>query len=126
MPSTRTVPGRLSLGAEPSQAVQVDIDAWTTLERVRRAAMALALCWSLAGVTIIIPVVHFVAPPVLLVAGPIVFVWRLLSRESLKEVRGACPRCKTARVLPTSGAPKPETNVFCEGCGNQLTLRLEG
>jgi hypothetical protein len=124
MPSTRTVPGTLSLGSEPRQAVQVDIDTWTTLERLRRAAMALALCWSLAGVTIIIPVVHFVAPPVLLLAGPIVFVWRVLTRESLKAVRGPCPRCRTDKVLPTSGAPKPETNVFCDGCGNQLTLRL--
>jgi hypothetical protein len=124
MPSTRTLPGTLSLGSEPSQAVQVDVDTFTMLERLRRAAVGLALCWSLAGFTIMIPVVHFVAPPVLLLAGPIVFTWRFLSRESLKEVRGTCPRCKTAKVLPTSGAPKPERNVFCEGCGNQLTLRL--
>ncbi|MCA2976999.1 MAG: hypothetical protein INH41_07615 [Myxococcaceae bacterium] len=124
MPSTRTLSGTLTLGADPSQPVAVDVDTFSLIERTRRAAMGLALCWSLAFASLFIPVVHFVAPPVLLLAGPIAFVVRFLTREALRQVRGVCPRCRAERVLPASGAPKPERNVFCEGCGNQLTLRL--
>lgn len=115
---------RLSLGSEqPTQAVALVAD-WTLLERLRRGAIGLALCWSLAGVSIVIPGLHFVLPPVLLLAGPIVFVWRFLTRSSFKEVAGVCPRCKVERTLSMSDKEQPETNVFCDGCGNQLTLRV--
>lgn len=120
----RNVPVKLSLGSEqPTQAVAIIAD-WTVLERLRRAAIGLALCWSLAGVSIIIPGLHFVLPPVLLLAGPFVFGWRFLTRASFKEVKGLCPRCKVERTLGMSGKEAAEANVFCDGCGNQLTLRV--
>lgn len=121
---TRTVPVRLSLGAEPPTDALATISDWTVLERLRRAAIALALTWSVAGVTLIIPGLHFVLPPVLLLLGPFLFVWRLATRTSFTQVEGHCPRCKVPRAMPMSGAVKPETNVLCDGCGNQLTLRL--
>lgn len=121
---TRTLPVRLSLGAEtPTQAAATIAD-WTLLERLRRAAVALSICWSLAGVSIIIPGLHFILPPVLILAGPAIFIWRFLARSSFTEVRGVCPRCKVERSMPMGGAVKDETNVLCDGCGNQLTLRL--
>jgi hypothetical protein len=121
---TRTVPVTLSLGSEkPTQATAL-ISDWTLIERLRRGAVVLAICWSLAGVSIIIPGFHFIGPPVLLLLGPILFVWRLLTGSSFKEVSGDCPRCKSAKVLSMGGKFEPEANVFCEGCGNQLTLRV--
>ena len=118
----RSVPVRLSLGSEqPTQAIAVIAD-WTMLERLRRGAIGLALCWSLAGVSIIIPGLHFVAPPLLILAGPVVFVWRFLTRSSFKEAKGVCPRCKVERTLGMGGKEAAETNVFCDGCGNQLSI----
>lgn len=121
----RTTPVRLSLGADATDATAV-ISDWTLIERLRRGVMLLALSWCLAGFTIMIPGLHFVLPPVLLLLGPILFVWRALTRSSFKECVGPCPRCKTDRKLPMGGKVEPETNVFCDGCGNQLTLRLKG
>ncbi|MBL8917513.1 MAG: hypothetical protein JNJ54_01520 [Myxococcaceae bacterium] len=120
----RSVPVRLSLGSEPPTQATAVIADWTVLERLRRAAIGLALCWSLAGVSLIIPGLHFVLPPLLLLAGPAVFVWRFVTRASFKEVKGVCPRCKVERTLGMSGKETDETNVFCDGCGNQLTLRV--
>lgn len=122
---TKTVPVRLSLGAETPTDATATISDWTMLERLRRGAVGLALCWSLAGVSIIIPGLHFVLPPVLLLVGPVVFVVRVLVRSSFVKVEGPCPRCKAARSLPLGSRVQAETNVFCDGCGNQLTLRLE-
>lgn len=121
---TRTVPVRLSLGSEPATQANATIADWTMLERLRRAAVGLAISWSLAGVSIIIPGLHFILPPILLLAGPIVFVWRFVVRSSFTEVNGVCPRCKVERQMPMGGGVKDETNVLCDGCGNQLTLRL--
>ena len=122
---TRNVPVRLSLGSEqPTQATVVIAD-WTMLERLRRGAMVLGLAWGAAGFSIVIPVLHFVLPPILLLLGPILFVWRVLTRSSFKECTGPCPRCKTERTMTMGGKVEPETNVFCDGCGNQLTLKLQ-
>lgn len=115
---------KLSLGSETPTEALVTIADWTALERIRRGAVGLALCWGLAGASLPIPGLHFVLPPVLLLAGPIVFVVRLLVSSSFKQVDGVCPRCKVARAMPTSGKVVDETNVFCDGCGNQLTMRL--
>lgn len=95
------------------------------LQRLRRGAVGLAICWSLAGVSIVIPGLHFVLPPILLLVGPIVFVLRVLGRSSFAQVEGVCPRCKVQRTMPTSGRVVDETNLFCDGCGNQLTMQLQ-
>lgn len=121
---TRTLPVRLSLGSEPPTQATVVIADWTLLERLRRGVMLMGLSWCLAGLTIAIPGLHFILPPLLLLLGPILFLWRVLTRSSFKECVGPCPRCKTERTMPMGGKLAPETNVFCDGCGNQLTLRL--
>ena len=89
----RTLPVRLSLGSEATTAVAT-IAEWTLLERLRRAVMPAALCWCVAGLLLPIPIVHFVAPPLLLLAGPVVFLWRFFTRSSFTEVVGVCPRCQ--------------------------------
>lgn len=122
---TRRVPVRLSLGAETPTQAMATVSDWTLLERLRRGAVGLALCWSLAGVSVIIPGLHFVLPPVLLLLGPVVFVVRVLVRASFVTVDGPCPRCKEPRSLSLGSRVQEETNVFCDGCGNQLTLTLE-
>lgn len=122
----RTLPVRLSLGSEAPTMATVTIADWTLLERLRRAVMPAALCWCVAGLLLPIPLVHFVAPPMLLLAGPIVFVWRFFTRSSFTEVVGQCPRCKgDSRTMSMGGGVSDETNVMCDGCGNQLTLRLQ-
>jgi len=115
----------LSLGSEAPTTATVTIAEWTMLERLRRAVMPAALCWCVAGLLLPIPVIHLVLPPALLLAGPVVFVWKFFTRSSFKEVVGQCPRCKgDARTMEMGGGVSDETNVMCEGCGNQLTLRV--
>lgn len=105
-------------------SAEATVADWTMLERLRRAAVGMAISWSLAGVSIMIPGLHFILPPVLILAGPIVFIVRFVVSSSFVEVNGVCPRCKEPRKLPTSGKVADETNVFCDGCGNQLTMRV--
>jgi hypothetical protein len=115
----------LSLGSEAPTTATVTIADWTLLERLRRAVMPAALCWCVAGLLLPIPLVHLVAPPLLLLAGPVVFLLRFFARSSFKEVVGVCPRCKgEARTMPFSGDVSPTTSVMCDGCGNQLTLQV--
>lgn len=122
---TRSLPVRLSLGSEPSTDATVVIADWTMMERLRRGVMVMALCWCVGGLTIAIPGLHFILPPLLLLLGPILFVWRVMTASSFKECVGPCPRCKAERTMSMGGKVEPETNVFCDGCGNQLTLKLQ-
>jgi len=121
----RTLPVRLSLGSETPTTAVVNIADWTLFERVKRGTIAMTFCWCGAAIVLPIPMVHLVVPPVLILLGPVLFMWRLLTHSSFKEVVGRCPRCKEERTMSMGGRVQSETNVFCDGCGNQLTLRLE-
>ncbi len=69
------------------------VQVLTDLERWRRALRSSGLLALGAVLTLLIPIVHFFAPPVLLLTSVIVLVRRLGQRELLSSGGGPCPRC---------------------------------
>lgn len=93
--------------------------------RVARAAAIWGALWGAMLVCVFIPVLHFVLVPSLLLLGPIMGVLRVREAESLQAVRGRCPRCLLDRTFAASGRFKDGQGVHCDGCGNEILLRIQ-
>jgi len=93
-------------------------------DRVRRAVLALAVCWGAAVAAVFLPVLHFVLVPALLVAGPVVAYGRLRQRLTLLDVEGACPACGAAIREPLRTDAGAAIELRCGGCRRALVVRL--
>lgn len=122
MQTTRDVPLQLSFPGEPTTRGVGQVHDWTVLERARRAVFALAFCWVIGALFLPIPGVHFVLPPTLLLAGPIIAILRLTERTRLQTLKGACPRCKVSREFKLDLRFKGKRSFTCDGCGNLIEL----
>ncbi len=90
-------------------------------ERVARGAKVGGALWAVGFLTVFIPVLHFVLPPLFLILG-LVFGWAAWHDRA--EVLGgefACPSCKTINRMAKQGESFPKS-IRCEHC--HLTLEL--
>lgn len=62
-------------------------------QRLLRALAALGACWGVGLATFIVPIVHFVVSPLMLVLGPVVAWRRYRVRMQNEKVTGSCPSC---------------------------------
>lgn len=90
--------------------------------RARRAATRLFICWALAGVSVLVPLLHFVLVPGFFIAG---FVLAALAFRAAVEVRSPkvpCPKCaqQTPVEAGTTGWP---VTIWCAGCGTTFFAR---
>ena len=90
--------------------------------RGRRAALALAACWALAAVTILVPIAHFVLVPGFFLLGIWLLVQRLREDATIVSVTGDCPKCGEPRTFIASGRLRPSVKVQCPVCRNELEL----
>lgn len=91
--------------------------------RWRRALLGLAGLWGLALAAVLIPVLHFLLVPGLLLAGLFVAGRRLRLRVALLRAEGACPGCATM-VSADLGGVRPDWPIwtFCPHCGGRLRI----
>ena len=93
--------------------------------RLRRGLLALAACWGLAAVTILVPIAHFVLVPGFFLLGIWLLVKRLGEDATIDSVSGDCPKCGEPRTFHASGRLKPEVKVQCPVCRNERELAVE-
>jgi hypothetical protein len=93
-------------------------------EAVRKGLVGMIGCWVVALFTLPIPLVHFVAPPILFLFGPLVgfFMFKLYNGAvDIISGEGPCPDC--GAVVPlTAGAERWPQDVICPGCQARLTV----
>ncbi|MBL8950350.1 MAG: hypothetical protein JNK82_06215 [Myxococcaceae bacterium] len=125
--SDRTVTLKLSFPGEPPTTVSAVVHEWSMFDRVKRAALGLALGWCAAGLAVFLPVVHFVLVPALLVGAPAFAMLRFTEARRLKSMKGSCPRCKKDREFQhlelRFNGPRSFT---CDECGNLIALAPAG
>jgi hypothetical protein len=119
--SVETVEVLLHSSNEKENKGVVRVQRWGPAERKRRALKTLAICWGIAIVSVIFPIVHFVAVPGFLLAGPIAafFVWaqegKVLGGECV------CPSCgKPFQV--TKGRPQWPLSDVCSNCHEAIKI----
>lgn len=87
-----------------------------------RALAVLGACWGVGLATVIIPLVHFVVPPVMLVLGP-VMAWRRY-RVTLQneKVTGSCPSCGQAISLELDPSDELPVWTYCPPSDDPIRL----
>jgi hypothetical protein len=92
---------------------------------LKKAVVAWLACWGIAVLTIPIPIVHFIAPPLLLVLGPIIgfAIYKLYDGAS-DIVRGEapCPDCKGVILINPCAESWP-MDLACPCCQARLRAR---
>lgn len=91
-------------------------------ERTKRALKILGALWGSALLTIFIPIVHFIVPPLLILAGCFFSVTTFMEKSEIIQGEFTCPNCKKVNRLDQQSEEYPKT-VRCEGCS--FTLNLE-
>ncbi len=101
---------------------EVRLQAWDRHERIKRGLKTLGTFWGLALVAILIPGLHFVLVPTLLIAGPFA-AWRTSQQHSIiLGGQGTCPDCSAPFQIAQASAHWPLTDL-CSQCSR--TIKIE-
>ncbi len=76
---------------------EADIEYFNSKELTQKALKALGVCWGTAILTIPIPVIHLVIPPLAILAGPFAAILVYLKAKKLpRKIDGTtvCAHCK--------------------------------
>jgi hypothetical protein len=112
-------------GRPPSQA-EVVVRSLATGERFRRAGLPLGAGVGAALITLPIPIVHLVFPPVALVAGVVGSALRFRQREVFQRAEASCPFCQTRQRLNLAGSGfRLPQNITCVNCLQPLRLETQ-
>jgi hypothetical protein len=107
----------------PSTAARIEVRTLSRSERFRRGGVMLLVGLVAAVVSLPIPIVHLVFPPVALVAGFALGVRRGLRREVFQKAIGRCPFCGLEQRLNLAGATyRLPQALKCKSCNKLLTL----
>lgn len=94
---------------------------FTTEERVKRAAKALGILWLVAFLTVFIPVLHFILPPIFILLGITFGVITYLERGLVLSGEIPCPNCKKAIPFPEETESWPHAKR-CPSCHCDLII----
>lgn len=106
---------------KPSTLGRVELMTWSKSDRSRRALKFLGTCWGIGLFSVILPLIHFVLVPGMLILGLVGFV-RISAQENLiLGGEGVCPECaKPFRIAKaTYRFPMDE---LCEHCKSSVSL----
>lgn len=91
-------------------------------DRLKRAAIRLGCCWLGAGVTLFIPLAHFVLVPAFLIAGPIMAVSAYRTEQERNHVRGTCPVCQETIEIKLEAKDELPKWSYCPECTAPLQI----
>lgn len=111
----RAVPVRVQGLRDAPIETEVFVYALTGRERALRALKMLALCWALALVSVLLPVLHFVLVPLFALLGPVA-AW--LGHRRAEVILGGvmpCPECHSPFDVG-EGAVQWPLQAQCPAC----------
>jgi len=113
------VSGTLHYFGFPDTAAQVAVVRHDPGARLRRGLLALAACWGLAALTVLVPIAHFVLVPGFFLLGIWLLVKRLGEDATIVSVAGDCPKCGERRGVPLPELAEAAPSVVGLGRGGQ-------
>lgn len=99
----------------------VFIQTWDKKTRMIRSAKWWVAMWVLAGVTVFIPVLHFILVPAFFSLGPVVGIWTYRQSKAVMGGQGNCPKCGKELVIEPSKASWPLKDL-CTDCRSQVFI----
>ena len=88
---------------------------------MKRAVRIFAIFFGVACLTIFIPVLHFILPPLMLICGGVLAVNEYGATGEVERGEITCPNCKRVMSLPRESEEWPFTKR-CDGCSFTLTI----
>lgn len=90
-------------------------------ERMARAGKIFGIFFGGALLTVFVPILHFILPPLLLIIGSVLAFSEYTNKGEMKTGEITCPNCKKLMKLPNEGEGWPRIQR-CEGCSFTLTI----
>ena len=116
LPEFQDEPVRIaSFGREAREGI-VRARLWHPPERVARALKGWLGCWSLAAITLFIPVAHLVLVPGFFIGGIVLGARWSRETRSFVEARGPCPGCGEAQTFRLRGKYVLPKETSCPAC----------
>jgi len=122
MSSSEITDIRLSHGDGKATDGRLYTTVYTSGERMQRALLRLVLLWGLAGVTVFIPLAHFVLVPGFLIAGPVVAVLVYRTEQARDRAEGQCPACGEAVTIKLEAKDEIPKWTYCPACNAALQI----
>lgn len=91
-------------------------------DRLKRALQRLAFFWLLAGITLFIPIAHFVLVPGFLIAGPVVAYLTYQTEAVRNHTSGTCPACGKEITLAMDAKDTLPKWTYCPDCNAPLQI----
>ena len=91
-------------------------------DRLKRALGRLALLWAIAGVSLFIPLAHFVLVPGFLIAGPVVAMMVYRSEQARERSDGHCPVCEKEISIKLDAKDETPKWTYCPACNAALQI----
>ncbi len=121
-PAADELSGRLTYIGHPPTVAALSVRRRDKAQRTARALKTLGACWGLAVLAVLVPVLHFVLVPGLLIAGPVMALARLRERVTVLEVSGPCPGCGAPMKLAVNQPVSTRMGLRCEACHRAIDL----
>lgn len=90
-------------------------------ERLARAMKIFGVFFFIAFITIFVPILHFILPPLSLIGGCVLAFSEYSNKGEILCGEIVCPNCKKVMALKRDGEDWPRT-MRCSGCSFTLTL----
>lgn len=91
-------------------------------DRMVRGLVLLLAGWSIAAVSIPIPIVHLIVLPVFLLGTPYFAYKRYSLVRSMEAVAGTCPRCQQAVTIKLETDDVLPKWTYCPACNGSVQL----
>jgi len=108
----------------PATPAQLEVRHWDPSQRFMRAFQGLGMCWLAAVLAVLLPVLHWVLVPSLLIGGPVFAFMRYRERMTVLAARGPCPACGVEMSFALGQASRRRMMLRCDHCGRGITLEV--
>lgn len=105
----------------PTEAL-VTVENIERSRRIRRAVAGFSLFFTLALLSVFIPVGHFILVPVFLISSVVTLTTRLAMTARVIRAHGSCPDCGREQDFDVQGSWRLPVDVTCRGCQRRLTM----
>ncbi len=124
MSSDEITPVRLVDGQGRAGEGRLHTTVYDSGERMRRALLRLIALWLLAGVSVFIPLAHFVLVPGLTLAGLVVAVMTFRLERAADHAEGRCPACGEQVRLGLEARDTIPKWTYCPACNEALQITV--
>lgn len=94
---------------------------YTQSERMKRGLKMFGIFFGVACLTVFVPILHFILPPLLLITGSVLAFNEYKATGEMEGGEITCPNCKLQMKLPRDSEDWPR-HQRCEGCSFGLTI----